>query len=423
MAIAWRNNLASDAAIYTAANLLGALVPLLLLPILTSVLSPHDYGIVALFGVAISVLSVFIGLSVQGSISVQFYKLDRIEFARFVTACLFILIATAGVIAFMSLLLGGAIENATGIPAGLLGVACLVATVQFVTAIRLSIWQNERSPLKYAAMQFAQVILNAGLTLWLILQVGFGWEGRILGISVAALTMAAYSVIGLWRRGFIAVRTRKRYIEDALKFGVPLLPHVLGGMFIYSADQIMVAHLLGTAQAGVFSVALSVASAIQLICMASSRAFAPWLYKHLPSMGEDMKVKVVRYIYGYFILISLLALAYGMAAPLLLEILVRQEFIVDNFVILFVSLGFAFGGMYFAVANFVFQASATGKLAVVTFTTGSINLVLTYFFIRKFGLAGAGFGFMLTQAMFFIATWRLSHLVSPMPWFRRQYAD
>lgn len=49
-----------NAAIYLGANILNAGIPFLLLPILTHVLTPADYGIVAMFSVVVSILGAFI---------------------------------------------------------------------------------------------------------------------------------------------------------------------------------------------------------------------------------------------------------------------------------------------------------------------------------------------------------------------------
>lgn len=48
-----------NAAIYLGANILNAGIPFLLLPILTRVLTPADYGIVAMFSVVVSILGAF----------------------------------------------------------------------------------------------------------------------------------------------------------------------------------------------------------------------------------------------------------------------------------------------------------------------------------------------------------------------------
>ena len=88
-------SLLKNASVYTVSNLINALIPFLLIPVLTRYLTPEDYGITAMMGVMIGFLTPFIGLSLHGSISVNFYKKDEFNFPEYVSNCLLILILTS----------------------------------------------------------------------------------------------------------------------------------------------------------------------------------------------------------------------------------------------------------------------------------------------------------------------------------------
>jgi O-antigen/teichoic acid export membrane protein len=77
-----RSSLFQSAGIYTAAHLLTASVPFLLLPILTRYLTPADYGIVAMFQVILGIVSALIGLSIHGAIGRQYFEKDTIDFPK-----------------------------------------------------------------------------------------------------------------------------------------------------------------------------------------------------------------------------------------------------------------------------------------------------------------------------------------------------
>jgi Na+-driven multidrug efflux pump len=82
------------------------------------------------------------------------------------------------------------------------------------------------------------------------------------------------------------------------------------------------------------------------------------------------------------------------------------------------SIGYAFGGMYFAVTNYVFHAGATARLGGITASAGIINVATAYLLIRHFGVIGAGYGVVVSQLLLFHGTWRLAQKVSPMPWLK-----
>ena len=85
-----RSNLIS-VLLFTIANGTYAAVPLMLVPWLTRVLSPVDYGLVAMFSILVQLFSALTGLSVQGAVSVRFFDQDELDFPRYVASCLAVL--------------------------------------------------------------------------------------------------------------------------------------------------------------------------------------------------------------------------------------------------------------------------------------------------------------------------------------------
>jgi O-antigen/teichoic acid export membrane protein len=111
------------------------------------------------------------------------------------------------------------------------------------------------------------------------------------------------------------------------------------------------------------------------------------------------------------------ALTIGLAAPYFLEVLVGEQYLAASRLIIYTVMGYAFGGMYYMVTNYVFYTNKTGRLALITLSTGFFNIVVTYIFIKNFGISGAAQGFMISQLLLFVCTWSLARSVYQMPWF------
>ncbi len=408
--------LLKSASIYTVSNVVTSAIPLLLLPVLTRVLSPADYGVVAMFGILVSILATLTGLGVQGAIEIRYFEPERINIPRYVASCLVILGVSTVLLLLCAYCVRDELESLTSVPKNWVWVAVLVATMQFVVLVRLSLWQVSKQAWKYGMMQIGQSGLNAGLSLWFVLAVGLGWEGRTLGIVLASAIVMAIAAASLWRGGWIRSPISFEYMGNALRFGVPLIPHALGGLLIAAVDRIMVTNLLDVSQTGIYTVALQIGMILSLLTGSFNRAYAPWLFEHLRSLDDMQKIKIVRYTYLYFILVGGITLLLGLLAPVILDVLVGEAFRAGAEVVIYLAFGFAFGGMYLVVTNYVFLAGATAQLAIITLTSGIVNLVATYLLIGKYGLAGAGYGFMISQAVLFLGTWYLAHRVWPMPW-------
>ena len=410
-------NLLGAAATYSAANVLVAVFPLLLVPILTRLLSPHDYGVVALFMAAASFLGMIVGLGVQGLVPIQYPRLDRAGIAQLVTACLAVAGASLVGVDLLLVLAPPWLTEASGVPLRWMLVASAFAAMQFVIALRLSVLQAQNRSGRYAALQIVQTLLGAALSITLIVLAAMAWQGRVAGLVAASALLTVTALAGLRRDGLLVARAEARFVRMATRYGVSLLPHAFGGLALAISDQVVVAALLGTDAAGLFAVALSIAGAIKVVTIALNRAWAPWLYEHLPTFDDASRRRVVRLTWAYFAIVAVGSVAFGLLVPAVMAWLVGPTFAASGDYILVLAIGFGFGGMYFAVTNYVFHAGATARLAAVTATAGAVNVALSTLLIGRHGLAGAGYGFALAQALLFLGTWRLAHQVCPMPWF------
>lgn len=406
---------------YTLSNIAATGIPFLLLPFLTRVLTPQDYGIVAMFGVVVSVFGAVAGLGSNGAVEVRYFELGKAAMSSYVSACLLILVTSALALLVLAWLGAEILRELTAIPSDWLLMCVVVAALQFVTLLRLSIWQVEGKAGKYALMQVSQSGLNAALSVLLVLGLGMAWTGRLWGISLSAALVGCVSLSSLWRDQWLIRGMHKAHLRDALSFGAPLVLHLTGGLLISTVDRWILTNLLDVAQTGVYSVALQIGMVISLITGAANKAYAPWLFRHLGRQTDLEKIRLVRYTYAYFFGILGLASLIGLTAPTLLSVLVGRSFQAASTIVPLVAIGYAFGGMYFMVTNYVFVAGATARLSLITVTAGGINLLCTYWLVQKHGISGAGYGFMASQLFLFLGTWALAHSVQPMPWLKALY--
>lgn len=405
---------AGNALIYLGANALSAAIPFLLLPVLTRVLSPADYGIVAMFTVVVSILNAFTGLNVHGALGVRYFQQEPARFSRYALACLSILLVSTLIVAIIVFAAGGWLQGVALLPREWLLVAVLTSAAQIVLTIRLTLWQVRGEAARFGALQVGNSLVNMALSLWLVLFVALAWRGRLIGIAAATVICAALAA--WWLRREVSGPVTRDDVRDALSFGVPLIPHTVGGLLIAATDRVLVANMLDVAQAGIYMVALQIGMTLGLLTEAFNKVYAPWLMAALKQPDAALERRIVRGTYMYFFVIAAIATLLGLLAPFVLSFLVGARFAAAAGPVLYIALGFAFGGMYYMVTNYVFYASKTGQLALITLSAGAFNVAVTYLLIQSFGLRGAAVGFMLSQAALFLGTWWLAQRVRPMPW-------
>jgi O-antigen/teichoic acid export membrane protein len=411
-----RRALFGSAIIYTMFAGVSAGIPLLLLPILTRLLSPEEYGKVAMFSVVVQILGTLTGLSVHGAVGMRYFDRDKLDFPRYVASCLMILLAsTAGVLVLVLFALPW-LEEFTKLPGHWLVLAVLLSGTNFIVQTQLSIWQSGRRALRFGMLRIAQAVTDLALSLLLVVVAGLAWQGRIGGIAIAGFATAAVAVVTLVRGRWLRFPVDRGYIENALHFGVPLVPHAIGGMLMAMVDRFMISNILDVASTGIYMVALQIGLALNLLNDALNRAYSPDLIEELKIGDPDRDVKIVRATYAYFLALLVAGVALGFLAPSILGVLVGAKFQAAAPVVIFITIGQAFSGMYMMVATYVFYAGRTANLAIITLTCGLLNVAISYWLLRTRGLEGAALAFMIAQTALFLGTWWLSNQSRPMPW-------
>ncbi len=405
-----------SALVYSFANAFIAAVPILLLPLLTRILSPADYGSVAMFGVLVQLLGALTGLSVHGAVGMRYFERENLDFPRYVTSALAVLAASSLCVLLAVLVLMPLLEGLFGLPRSWLIIGVFVSAANFVTQIQLSIWQSARSPLRFASLRIGQSLLDFTATLILVLGFALAWEGRAGAMAVAALLTSGVALVALARGGWMKFPADRDYISNAIRFGAPLVPHALGGLLVASVDRLMITNILDIGSAGVYFVAVQIGLVINLATDAFNRAFAPWLIESLKIASPDRDRLIVQATYGCFALLMVGALIIGIFAPYVLDIAVGPEFRAAGELVIYIAIGQAFGGMYYLVTNYVFFANRTGRLAIVSISAGLINVALSYVLLSRYGLVGAGFAFVVAQFVLFAGTFVLAAHSHQMPW-------
>lgn len=404
-------------AIFLFSNILNASIPFLLLPILTRVLTPEDYGVVAMFTIFLMLTNSFVGLSVHGAINVQYFKLSPEKFSEYVTSCLMLLVASAISVFLIVFLLGGFFEDIIGLPHRWMLIAVVVSFFQFFINTRLTIWIVTGSAVRYGAFQISQTSLNAGLSLFLIISIGLMWEGRLLGQTIAVIVFGLFALLIIYKSGYLKRPQNAGVdIKDALKFGIPLIPHTIGAFVIYSTDRVVITNLMDVAAVGIYMVGLQLGQAMGLASDSFNKVYSPWLMKNLSDENIDRESVVLK-TYLAMAALLLAGFVWYLLAALLLPFLVGEKFQASSSILIYMCLGFSLTGLYYLVTNYIFYTQKTKHLAIITFSCGVLNVPLTYYLVGVAGITGAAIAFLIIQILFFVLTWFLAARVFPMPWF------
>ena len=390
----------------------------MLLPILTRYLTPDDYGVIASFAALISFIAIFVGLSGHGAVDANYFRLKRDKLGVYIANVLIVLLFTTFIALLVILYFHELIESKLVLTLEWQILAIFVAFGQFVTLINLSLWVIEQKPLPYGVYQFLQTLTISLISIILIIGFSYDWQGQLIALIIGTLVFSFLSLILLYKRGYFNLKMNKEYMKDFLNFGLPMVPHQLGGWLRSQGDKIIIISLLGTSATGLFSVGFQIALVMSIIASSFNKALYPILFKYLSQdLVDKEKKKIVFFSYtlftGILLLSSVLILIVDFIYPYLLGI----EFQDSLFLTKLIIFSFVFDGFYYVVVNYLFYFKKTAKLAKVTFSVSILHIILSFVMIKYFGVIGAGYALITSGVIQFLLVWRLSNQVYSMPWF------
>jgi O-antigen/teichoic acid export membrane protein len=414
----FKSSLIKSIGIYTLTNMFGAAVPFLLLPFFTRWLTPEDYGKVAMFGLFVAFLSPVVGLSINGAIAQKFYdkqqgmyKNARILWSGFVLIFLMLLVCTLIVYIFQTYFIK---YLSLSLPVLLL--ALLSAFISMFFQCYLTLLQVRKKALYYGLLQMLFVLLSTGLSLLFIGYLDFSWLGRIYASFIASFIVSVISFSFIIKRKWIVFKFSKSDIIILWHYGFPLIFHSIGGMLISIIDRFFIANMISLKEAGLYALAYSICGVFGLFTNSFNQAFVPWLFEKLNKNEDSENLKIVKFTYLIMFFLILLALFGTILSPFVLKYFVGQEFYSSQKFFFWLLLGFAFGGMYYLVTNYIFYVGKTKYLAYSTLFTGVLNVWLCYILIEFNGVIGAAQSFAISNFSLFLITWVVASRCHKMPW-------
>jgi len=410
----------SRVVLFTFIEFLNKGIPFLLLPILSRYLTPEDYGVIATFIVFTSFFAIFIGLSGHGAVDANYFRLAKKRLAKYISNVVFVLLLSFSIILILILFLHHNIEDQFGIPFVWQLVALLVALSQFVTLINLTLWVIEKKPINYGVYQTSQTLLFATLSISAVVALEMSWFGHLAGLAIAASGFGLISIFFLHKRGYLKLKLRKLYIKDFLMFGIPLVPHQLGGWLRTQGDKLLIVSFIGGAATGIFSMGQQLALVMLILITSFNKALYPTLYQIL-SAQPDIKKKneVVKKSYQLAFGITLVGVTGFVLTPFVYPYFLGENFQTASLVTQLIIVATVFEAFYYLVVNYIFYAKQTRTLAKITFPVALLHILFCYVLIAilKFDYHAIAYSMILSSFIQFLLVWIFSNRVYPMPWF------
>lgn len=392
--------------VYGIGGILQKFMGLLLLPLFTRVLSPEDYGVLALVSFVAVALSGFFSLGAGNSMGLLYFKESDLQGRVVVvwsTALLMLVNGAflAGALCLaaepISLLVFETPEHANLLRLSFLGLVLASVMEPFLAYLRM-----EEKAGQYVTLTLMGAGLAIALNAWFVL--GLRW-----GITGAALAGVVSSATSVAMVGWVVARRLPFHVDAALfaplvRVGFPSVFGLFAFLLIDYADRQMLQRMAGLDALGVYSVGYNFGMAIMIFVGAFSTAWPSFFMSFINRRDEATVLfgKVLRYYLAAF---GLLTLAFFAAAKPAVVFLAGERFQEAYVIIGMVAAAYMLKGCYLILLPGLYFENKLIMQSGIEWLAAVVNVALNFLWIPAFGIVGAAAATLVGYLVLPVATW------------------
>ena len=228
--------------VYGLGSLSHRIIGFLLIPVYTRFLTTADYGIVAVAASVSSIVQHFLAMGLHGAVTRHYYDYRDAphEVREYISTVFVFLLGVGLLVVGLLALFGGPLFDA------------LFAEVPFHPYIRLTLWtalfavsgnvllslyRVREQAVHYVVLQGLKFLGSLGAIIFFVTVLREGALGKIKGGFYAGLLFFVVFLVLTLREGAASFSVNK--LKNALRFGLPLIPHALSAWVLAAADRFL----------------------------------------------------------------------------------------------------------------------------------------------------------------------------------------
>jgi len=382
--------------VYSVVGALPLAASVLLLPFYTNLLSTADFGRLALYISFSFLIQIMVSFGLDSYITVQYieYQSDRRLLRENMSAITTAFLTISAVFTLLSLFTGPVLfalifrdGSLSFYPWGFMSVLTAIFHGAFKLYTNLLIYQQR--PGRYFWVNIINFILVIAISLGGLYLFPKSLIGPMWGRLLSALVLAILSIQVLL--GSYGVARGRAFFKGMLSYCYPLVIYSLLFWSLSYIDRFIINYFMRAEDVAIYDFAVKCTLLIEffqsgLVSAIYPKVFGIWKEQKIPASS----VQVNRYFNGFSAATLLVLPLFLIVVPVLVPLVVRQEAYYAGFSFLpLLSLGFIARTLFFMFLAPFYYFRKTRLLPRVLLFSALLQLVLSVWFIKVWGLAGA----------------------------------
>jgi len=369
----------------------------LTIPIFTRLLNVQEYGMLTIFQSLINILIVFTTLGARGAI-LRYYHDEKTNFKTFYISIVSFFILYNIAFVFIVYLLKNDLSYFLSIPSKLLFFSTIIAVFSAFTWFYLSYLQASSNSKQYAVLSIINTVIVVLLAIfWIDRLADNKYYGRVYAQFVINGILLFYVIFKISR--FSSFQIDIKQLKKALKFSIPLVPHILAGFLLSFFDRIIINQIVDSKATGIYSLAYNIGMIVHVLVMALNKAWSPFFYKALNNAEYDTIIKKAKKYMKYVVLSAIVTI---FLSPEILHFFAPNDYQEGLILIPVISFSYILVYLYITYSSYAYYKKKTGLISFITIIAVFLNIVLNYIFIPKYGYQIAALTTLLSYFILFI---------------------
>ncbi len=405
--------LATTGAAYTAASILSKVIAVALLPLYTRHLTLADYGAAEVMFAAVVSASIVVRLGMIEAL-LRFYYRREEDPDRVVATSFAALFWVTSAVALIALPFAGQIseallkESSPGLAQISIGGLWALTMFEYL----LTLFRLEERARAFFVTTIFNVLVTIGLTVVLVVGEGEGARGLLLG-SYASGGAFVLGLIIVHRRR-LSLRFDPALLRRLFRFGLPTMPAELSLYLLNFVDRIIIVRTIGLPQAGLYSLAVKFAQAVNVLVRGFQLAWPPLAYS-IRDDGEARRTYaavVTWFVAGCAFVVT----GMWLLSRWIVRALAAPAFFDSYKAIGLISVAVTLYALYLVLVVILGRTGRTGFNFPAAIAALIANVGLNLLLVPPLGIVGAGIALVVSYLVVLVLMYVFTQRLFPVPY-------
>lgn len=393
---------AKDSLYYAAGQWIGKLGGLILIPILSRIFLPGDYGIIDLLNTSFLFTLMAVSLNIDTGVQKFYFLREGEERKILLSSTMAFRFASSTLFAVLIAVFSGQISWFAFNSESYVVEICLLCAIlpfedmnsQLMLLLRLN-----RKALSFSIYNVSQVILQPVLTYLFVVTLGQNMKG----VFTARFATVLITTLPLFiqQRKFYSREIRFSEAVNIMNYSLPGLPAILQGNVMSLLPRYILAYYTGLTAVGLYGIAEKVANTIEMVKTSFNRAWNPFAFSNAGQVDEKyLYEKVFRY-FSYFLLLLITTLTFF--AREILQLLTPPEYYPAATLVGGITIYYAIRALTLIFSTGLYSANKVAHTSLMAIVQLAVFLITAAVLVPHYAAAGLVLSLDVSAVVYFLS--------------------